>query len=329
MSAMPTTMMALRAHARGGPEQLVYEQAPTPRPGPGEALVEVHAAAITFAELTWDQTWTTRDGRDRTPTIPSHEVSGTVVGLGPDADGVAVREEVYGLIDFDRDGAAAQYVTLPAAHLAARPRTVSHVDSATLPLAALTAWQALVDHAGLQPGERVLVQGGAGGVGSYAVQLAASLGGAVTATGRAAQRDFILGLGAGTFLASDSADADADTAAAGAGPATSTPESGFDVVIDTVGGPVLEASYGMTRRGGRLVTLSAPPDADKAAALGLRAVFFIVTPDAAELEQLAELVDDGKLRPVLSQTFPLRDGRDAFESAAVPHPPGKTVLIVR
>ena len=326
MSAMPTTMMALRAHTRGGPEQLVYEQAPTPRPGPGEALVEVHAAAITFAELTWDQTWTTRDGRDRTPTIPSHEVSGTVVGLGPDADGVAVREEVYGLIDFDRDGAAAQYVTLPAAHLGARPRTVSHVDSATLPLAALTAWQALVDHAGLKPGERVLVQGGAGGVGSYVVQLAASLGGAVTATGRAAQRDFVLGLGAGAFLASDSADADAD---ADADAATTMPEGGFDVVIDTVGGPVLEASYGMTRRGGRLVTLSAPPDADKAAALGLRAVFFIVTPDAAELGQLAELVDDGKLRPVLSQTFPLRDGRDAFESAAVPHPPGKTVLIVR
>ena len=334
MSAIPTTMMALRAHARGGPEQLVYEQAPTPRPGPGEALVEVHAAAITFAELTWDQTWTTRDGRDRTPTIPSHEVSGTVVGLGPDADGVAVREEVYGLIDFDRDGAAAQYVTLPAADLAARPRSITHVETATLPLAALTAWQALVDHAALKPGERVLVTGGAGGVGAYAVQLAASLGGAVTATGRAAQRDFVLGLGAGTFLASDSADttaadADADTAAGAAGPAATTPEGGFDVVIDTVGGPVLEASYGMTRRGGRLVTLSAPPDAGKAAALGLRAVFFIVAPDAAELEQLAALVDDGKLRPVLSQTFPLRDGRDAFESATVPHPPGKTVLIVR
>ena len=338
---MQSTMMALRAHARGGPEQLVYEQAPVPEAGPGEALVEVHAAAITFAELTWDQTWMTLDGRDRTPTIPSHEVSGTVVALGLDASGVAVGEEVYGLIDFDRDGAAAQYVTLPAADLAARPRSISHVDTATLPLAALTAWQALVDHAALKPGERVLVTGGAGGVGSYVVQLAASLGGSVTATGRAAQRDFVLGLGAGTFLASDSADADADadahahahtdTAAAGAGPATTTttPEGGFDVVIDTVGGPVLEASYGMTRRGGRLVTLSAPPDAGKAAALGLRAVFFIVAPDAAELAQLAELVDDGKLRPVLSQTFPLRDGRDAFESATVPHPPGKTVLIVR
>jgi NADPH:quinone reductase-like Zn-dependent oxidoreductase len=322
---MPPTMMALRAHARGGPGQLVYEQAPTPVPGPGEALVEVRAAAITFAELTWDQTWTTRDGRDRTPTIPSHEVSGTVIGLGPDARGVAVSQDVYGLIDFDRDGAAAQYVTVPAAHLAARPRSVSHVESATLPLAALTAWQALVDHADLKPGEQVLVQGGAGGVGSYVVQLAVGLGAAVTATGRAAQRDFVLGLGASTFLASDSAD--------GAGPATSTttttPASGFDVVIDTVGGAVLEASYGMTRRGGRLVTLGAPPDADKAAARGLRAVFFVVTPDAAELAHLAELVDDGRLRPVLSQTFPLRDGRKAFESATAAHPPGKTVLIVR
>jgi NADPH:quinone reductase-like Zn-dependent oxidoreductase len=321
MTTISTTMMALRAHARGGPEQLVYEQAPTPLPGPGEALVEVHAAAITFAELTWDQTWTTLDGQDRTPTIPSHEVSGTVVGLGPGTSGVAVRDEVYGLIDFDRNGAAAQYVTLPAAHLAARPRSVSHVETATLPLAALTAWQALVDHAALKPGEEVLVTGGAGGVGVYAVQLAASLGAAVTATGRARQRDFVLGLGASTFLASDSRE--------GAGPAQPAPEDAFDVVIDTVGGAVLEASYGMTRPHGRLVTLGEPPDAGKAEALGLRAVFFVVTPDAAELAHLAALVDGGKLRPVLSQTFPLKDGRKAFESATVPHPPGKTVLIVR
>ena len=278
----------------------------------------MHAAAITFAELTWDQTWMTLDGRDRTPTIPSHEVSGTVVGLGPGASGVAVDDEVYGLIDFDRDGAAAQYVTLPAADLAARPRSVSHVETATLPLAALTAWQALVDRAALKPGERVLVTGGAGGVGSYVVQLAGSLGGSVTATGRAAQREFVLGLGAGAFDSTD-----------GASPTEASQEDGFDVVIDTVGGAVLDASYGLTRRGGRLVTLAAPPDADKAAALGVQATFFVVAPDAAELAHLAELVDDGKLRPVLSQTFPLRDGREAFESATVPHPPGKTVLIVR
>lgn len=122
----------------------------------------MHAAAITFAELSWDLTWTTSDRHDRTPTIPSHEVSGVVAGLGPGAGGLAVGDEVYALIEFDRDGAAAEYVTLPAAHLAARPRSVSHVAAATVPLAALTAWQALVGHAAVQAGERVLVQGGAG-----------------------------------------------------------------------------------------------------------------------------------------------------------------------
>ena len=312
-------MMALRAHARGGPEQLVYEEAPVPEAGPGEALVEVHAAAITFAELTWDQTWTTLRRPGPHADIPSHEVSGTVVGLGPGAGGVAVDDEVYGLIDFDRDGAAAQYVTLPAADLAARPRSVSHVETATLPLAALTAWQALVDHAALKPGERVLVTGGAGGVGSYVVQLAGSLGGSVTATGRAGPA----GIRPRPRRWRVPAIPD------GAGPTAASQEDGFDVVIDTVGGAVLDASYGLTRRGGRLVTLAAPPDADKAAALGVQATFFVVAPDATELAHLAELVDDGKLRPVLSQTFPLRDGREAFESATVPHPPGKTVLIVR
>ena len=185
----PATMMALRAHARGGAEQLVFEQAPVPVPGPGDALVEVHAAGITFAELTWDLSWTTRDGRDRTPVIPSHEVSGVVRGLGENARGLSIGEEVYGLIAFDRNGAAADYVTAPAADLADRPRSVSHAQAASLPLAALTAWQALTDHADLQPGERVLVRGGAGGVGVYAVQLAAILGADVTATGRAGQGD--------------------------------------------------------------------------------------------------------------------------------------------
>ena len=194
------TMMALRAHARGGPEQLVYEQAPRPAAGPGEALLAVHAAGITFDELTWDQSWTSRDGADRTPVIPAHEVSGTVVATGSGTSGVAPGDEVFALIDFDRDGAAAEYVTVPASALAPRPRSVSHTQAATLPLAALTAWQALVDHAGLARGERVLVQGGAGGVGVYAVQLAAALGGQVTATGRSQSEAFVRTLGATDFI---------------------------------------------------------------------------------------------------------------------------------
>jgi NADPH:quinone reductase-like Zn-dependent oxidoreductase len=306
------TMRALRAHVRGGPGQLVYEQAPAPAAGPGEALVAVHAAAITFAELTWDLSWTTRDGRDRTPVIPSHELSGTVAALGPGVTGLAAGDEVFALIEFDRDGAAADYVTVPAAHLAPRPAAVSHAETATLPLAALTAWQALADYADVQPGDRVLVQGGAGGVGVYAVQLAAVLGGQVTATGHAGDAGFVRGLGAHDFAAAGTA-----------------PTGDFDVVVDTVGGAVLDASYDLLRRGGRLVTLGAPPAQDKAAARGAHAMFFVVTPDAAALAKLAGLADEGKLRAVVSQTFPVSDGRRAYESGREARPPGKTVLIVR
>ena len=308
------TMMALRAHARGGPEQLVYEQAQKPAAGPGEALIAVHAAAITFAELTWDLSWTTRDGKDRTPVIPFHEMSGIGVGVG--VAGLAPGDEVIGLIDFDRDGAAAEYVVMPAASLAAKPPSVSHEQAATLPLAALTAWQALADHAALQPGEQVLVQGGAGGVGMFAVQLAAILGGHVTATGRSTDAGFVRDLGAEHFI----------SAGAGRpGPAV----GGFDVVIDTVGGAVLDGSYGLLREGGRLVTLGAPPDQELAGRYKVHAMFFVVEPDASEIARLAEMADTGRLRTVISQTFPLAQGQKAFESGGGARRPGKTVLVVR
>jgi NADPH:quinone reductase-like Zn-dependent oxidoreductase len=310
------TMMALRAHARGGPEQLVYERAPRPVAGPGEALVAVHAAGITFDELTWDLSWTTGDGADRTPVIPAHEVSGTVVSTGPGVTGLVPGDEVYALTDFGQDGAAAEYVTVQASVLASRPRLLSHVQAATLPLAALTAWQALVDHAGLVPGERVLVQGGAGGVGVYAVQLAAVLGGQVTATGRSRSEQFVRGLGATDFISSP--------APGGEGKA-----AGQDVIIDTVGGQVLADSFALLRRGGRLVTLGGPPDLELAARHGVHAMFFVVEPDRDELGRLTELADEGRLRPVVSQTFPLADGRQAYASRAQDRPPGKTVLVVR
>jgi NADPH:quinone reductase-like Zn-dependent oxidoreductase len=310
------TMMALRAHARGGPEQLVYEQAPAPTAGPGEALIAVHAAAITFAELIWDLEWTTRDGKDRTPVIPSHEMSGVVAGLGADVAGLAAGDEVIGLIDFDRDGAAAEYVVMPAASLAAKPQSLSHVAAATLPLAALTAWQALVDHAALQPGEQVLVQGGAGGIGIFAVQLAAILGGHVTATGHSADAGFVRDLGADRFISAE---------AGPPGPAA----GGFDVVIDTVGGAVLDGSYRLLHEGGRLVTLGAPPDQELAGKYKVHTMFFVVEPDVGELAKLAEMAGTGRLRAVISQTFPLAEGRKAFESGGGPRRPGKTVLVVR
>ncbi len=313
-------MHALRAHTRGGPEVLEYELAPVPQPGFGEALVEVHAAGVTFAELTWEESWT-RDGSDRTSVIPSHEVSGRVVELGTDAGsllpgGVGVGADVYGLIRFDRDGAAAEYVSVPAADLASKPTSVTHFVAAALPLSGLTAWQALVDHADVRPGQRVLVLGGAGGVGSFVVQLARHLGAVVTATARAGDAGFLRGLGAETTLDFESEELHS--------------LSGFDAVIDTVGGAELASSYSRVRRGGRLITLSAPPSAEQAAEYGIEAIFFIVEPDRAQLATLAALVDAGVLTVPIAATYLLEEGRQAYASgAASGRAPGKTVLVVR
>jgi NADPH:quinone reductase-like Zn-dependent oxidoreductase len=305
-------MRALRARRRGGPEVLAVERAPVPVPAAGEVLVAVHAAAITFDELTWEETWT-RDGVSRTPVIPSHEVSGVVSEISPGVTDFKSGDEVYGLIGFDRDGAAADFVAAQAADLAAKQVTVSHAVAAALPLAGLTALQALVDHAAVRPGEAVLVHGGAGGVGALTVQLAAILGARVTATIRSDAGELVRGLGAERVIdvrteAFDENDPAYD-------PAYDPP---YDVVIDTVGGETLDRSFGVLRRGGRLITLSAPPRAGRAEEYGVTATFFIVTPNREQLNELAALVDGdspkGRLRVEIAETFPLDRGREAFES---------------
>lgn len=215
-------MQALRAHRRGGPEVLVYEQAPRPEPVHGEVLVAVHAAAITVAELGWEATWT-RDGVDRTPTIPSHEFSGVVQELGPGVDRFRVGDQVYGLVPFDRDGAAADYVAVPTSDVTIRPSGACHAVAAAVALAGLTAWQALVDHAEVKPGDSVLVHGAAGGVGSLATQLAVALQARVTGTCLAADVAHVLALGADRAIEVDNEDFAA------------VPQA-FDVVVDTVGG---------------------------------------------------------------------------------------------
>ena len=144
---MNQSMWALRLHERGGPEQLAYEQAPCPSVGIGDALVRVHAASFTPTELSWPSTWVDHAGRDRRPSIPAHEVSGVVEALGYGTIGVAVGQAVYGLTDWYRDGAAAEYVAVEARNLAPKPASLSHVDAAAVPLAGLTAWQALFDPA--------------------------------------------------------------------------------------------------------------------------------------------------------------------------------------
>jgi NADPH:quinone reductase-like Zn-dependent oxidoreductase len=310
------SMMALRAHTQGGPEVLVYESAPRPTPGNDEVLIAVHAAAITFAELTWPETWTS-GGVDRTPVIPSHEFSGVVAEVGDGVTGWSADDELYGLVPFDRDGAAAEYVSVPATSVATRPRTVSHVVAAAAVLPALTAWEALVDHANVQPGQRVLVRGGAGGVGSFVTQLAAALGARVTATVHAPDADHVLALGAERAISAEQEALDAE-------------EGAFDAVIDAVGKETPEGLFAALRRGGRLITLQEPPSQDMADKYGVTALFFVVKADRDRLAQLADMIDTGKLNVSVAATFPLADGRAAYESGASRRRrPGKTVLVVR
>jgi len=309
-------MRAVRAHRRGGPEVLRYEEAPVPAVGKDEVLVAVHAAGVTPGELAWDASWETADGRSRTPMIPAHECSGVVTGAGPGVEAPAPGDAVMALIDFHHDGAAADYVALPAATVVARPGRLSHTEAAALPLAGLTAWQALADHARLQRGERVLVQGGAGGVGSLAVQVAKALGAEVTATAQGDDELLVASLGAGRVVRSVE-----EARPPGAAP--------FDVVVNTFSGPVPPASYEVLRRGGRLVTLSGPVDASRAEAAGIEGTFFVVAPDPGALRHLGALADRGELRPVVARTLPLAEAAAAYGPAPTPRRPGKTVLVVR
>jgi NADPH:quinone reductase-like Zn-dependent oxidoreductase len=313
-----TTMYAVRAHERGGPEQLHYETAPRPEPAAGEALVAVRAASVTTGELDWDATWTDSfdgSGHDRTPTIPSHEVSGVVTAVGPGVTTPAVGDEVYALIPFLHDGAAAEFVTLPADILAAKPRRLDHDSAASVPLAALTVWQALARHAGVTPGQHVLVHGAAGGVGSFAVQIAAALGAKVTATASARDAAFVSGLGAERVIDY-------------AGSRFEDEVEDVDVVFDGVGGDTQDRSWSVLRPGGILVSIVSPPDPEIARAHDARGLFFVVEPDRAGLEAISRLIDSGKLTPKVDRVVPLAETRAAYQALEREHRRGKVVIHV-
>ncbi|HYI32025.1 MAG TPA: NADP-dependent oxidoreductase [Glaciibacter sp.] len=309
-------MRALRSHTRGGAETLVYEEAPEPKVGADDVLIEVHAAAITFHEFMWPETWAAEDGSDRTPIIPSHEVSGVVRAVGPSVTRFAIGDEVFGRIAFYRDGAAAEYTVAAEADLAHRPLALTHVESAAIPLAALTAWQALVDHATVEQGDSVTILGAGGGVGVYAVQVAKLLGASVSATAGSADVDFVTGLGADLVV--DYRDGES---------VKKLPLA--DILIDTVGGNVLEGAVDLVRPGGRLITLSAPPAAELGAEREIDVTFFIVREDPEQLEKIAALFNEGKLRSIVADVYPLERGRSAYEDGPSSKNPGKVVIKVK
>jgi NADPH:quinone reductase-like Zn-dependent oxidoreductase len=257
MTSTPRTMQAMRA-AGQDPASLARQTIPVPEPEPGEVLVAVRATAVTADELTWPESW---------PAIPCHDLSGVVAAPGPGVTEWSAGDEVYALIGFDRPGAAAEYVTVPAADLAAKPSSVDHPAAAAVPLGALTAWQALYSHGQLQPGQHVLIHGGAGGVGAYAVQLAAQHGARVTATASARSHDFVAALGADQVL--DYSGRFEDHV------------RDVDIVVDPVGGKTTGRSWPVLRSGGILVAIAEEPDPSHGGRSDVRGVFFVVSPTPA------------------------------------------------
>lgn len=308
-------MKAIRIHTRSGPEAFVYEDAPQPHPGEGEVLVRVYATSVMWQEPTWAETWKTPTGVDRDLPIPGHDLSGLVAEVGTGVTDVAIGEAVYALTEFWRDGAAAEYAIARATDLAPKPRSLDYVQAAGVPLVGLTAWQALFDHARLSAGQSVLIHGAAGGVGSMAVQLAHWVGANVIGTASARNRDFLRGLGADEVI-----------------DYTSTRFEDMlhdvDVVLDTIGGDTMERSWSALKKEGLLVSVFSPPPKEQAKAQSVRALFFVVQPNRAELIQIGDLIDAGQVQPVIETVFPLSEAPQAFERALSGHTRGKIILRV-
>jgi NADPH:quinone reductase-like Zn-dependent oxidoreductase len=302
-------MKAIRLHEQVGAEGLVYEEAPNPVPAFGDVLVKVHACGITPTELDWP-IWTDRAGHTREYIIPAHEFSGVVVALGYGTAGVAVGDEVYGLIDGYRDGAAAEYIAIEARDVAPKPNAIDHVQAAAIPQAGLTSWQALFDHGHLASGQTVVIHGAGGALGSIAVQLARSVGAHVIGTGRSNAKSRVLQMGADRFV-----DLEQDRWEDAVGL--------VDIVYDTVGGEVLARSLSAIKPGGALVTVIAPPPGIRK---DIRIVNFIREPNRAQLMELARLVDAHKLRPQVGAVYPLADARKAFIAKSGHGVAGKVIL---
>ena len=303
---IPKTMKAVRLHPPGGLDNLVHEEVETPTPVDGEALIKVHAAAITRDELNWPV--------DRLPAIPSYEMSGTVMAVGEGVAQIEIGQAVYALTDFDRNGVAAEYAVVQAERLASKPQTLSHIESAAIPLSALSAMQGLFDFGQLERDQRVVIHGGGGGVGAYAVQLARRHGAYVIATTSQERAQTAQLLGANEVIDHETADF-----------STIEPVS---LVFDTGGGERLIRSVSIVEPGGRLVSVAERPPHDLSAEQGVEAIFFIVEPNPGQLNELALLADQGHLQVLVDKTYHLVDAREAFGRSLTRSGRGKVVLSI-
>ena len=308
-------MKAIRLHARGGPEQVIYEDAPEPILLDGDALVKVLASGTTRNELEWGPTYTDEKGNDRTPTIPGHELCGIVEAITPAVTDMLVGETVYGLTSFFRNGTAAEFIAVHAADLAPAPLSIDPVQAASVPLSALTAWQALFDHGHLLPGQKVLIHGAAGGVGSFAVQIASWHGAHVITTASAENNTLLKELGAQQCIDYKKQRFEELV-------------NGVDVVLDCVGGDTQDRSWQVLRQGGVLVTIAGESVEQPAADLGVRGIFFIVKASRIQLMEIGSLIDRGFIKPIVADVLPIEQARRAFEMGLESGRKGKIVLRV-
>lgn len=289
---------------------MALAERPEPEAAINDVLVEVHASGFVGTELTWPSTWTDRQNRERTPTIPGHELAGVVTALGYGTTGLTVGQRVFGLVDWYRDGSLAEFAAVEARNLAPLPGDVDFTVGASLPISGLTAWQGLFEHGRLRTGQSVISHGAAGAVGSMVTQLARLAGAWVIGTGRAADRQAALDFGANEFIDLDN-DALEDVGE-------------VDLVFDVIGGEIGKRSARRVRAGGTLVSIVGPIEARPAEGL---AVDFVVESDRCQLGEIVERVRDGRLRTNIATIATLDDAIAAFNPTK--RVSGKTVVRVR
>jgi NADPH:quinone reductase-like Zn-dependent oxidoreductase len=283
---------------------------PQPQAAINDVIVQVHASGFVPTELAWPSTWTDRLDRDRTPSIPGHELAGVVTALGYGTTGLSVGQRVFGVTDWYRDGTLAEYAAVEARNLAPLPGDVDFTVGASLPISGLTAWQGLFEHGHLQAGQSVLVHGAAGAVGSMVAQLAREFGAYVIGTGRAADRQKALDFGAKEFV-----DLEKDVL---------KDVSKVDLVFDVIGGDVGKQSAGLIRPGGTLVSVVGPVEVRPADG---RAIDFVVESDRAQLSEIVQRVRDGRLRTNIGKVSALSDAVAAFNTTE--RRKGKMIIRVR
>jgi NADPH:quinone reductase-like Zn-dependent oxidoreductase len=290
-------MRTMRLSDSGQLSVLVGEDGPLPQPGRGELLVRVYAAGVTPTELLWYPTTHSKNGESRSHAVPGHEFSGVIAAVGEDTVGFAIDQEVYGMNDWFADGALAEYCVTQPTSVAPKPPRLTHIEAAAVPIGALTAWQGLFERARLQAGERVLVHGGAGAVGVFAIQLARLHGAHVITTASARNHAFVSQLGADQVIDYR---------------AVRFEESvrDMDVVFDTVGGDTLRRSWGVLKPGGRMITIAA--DSETSTDERVKQAFFIVEPNQTQLTQIGDQLEKGDLQPVVDAVLPLTRAAEAY-----------------